>query len=371
MSHTVPGKTAVLQNPVMRITLRLIGLAIGLALGFTAGDVLASLGDTANPKATLILIALAIGGLGYVLGPHLTWAIFRQVRQAIASASALDLIALGLGLAFGALVSALLAVPLSFLPEPFGRFLPFVFALSMCLVTTAVVYLRRRDLLAPLVRGRLAPASGLAPRTSSPAPVPSRVIVDTNIAIDGRIPELLRAGFLEAKLLVPRFVLDELQRIADSEDHLRRTRGRRGLDTLKRLRQEFPDQVEVIDAPVPEERDVDGKLIRLAQTCHAKILTNDYNLHRVAQVQGVPVLNLNELTNALRPIVLPGEEIQLKVVQEGREAGQGIGFLDDGTMVVVDGAKHLVGSQVPVTVTRLLQTGAGRMVFATPKHADS
>lgn len=371
MSHNTPGTTAIFRNPVMRITLRLIGLAIGLALGFTAGDILATLGDAANPKATLLLIALAIGGLGYVLGPHLTWAIFRNVRHAIAAASALELVALAAGLTFGALLSALLAVPLSFLPDPFGRFLPFVVAVIVCLLTTTVVYLRRRDLLTPLVKGRLATSAGARLRNPTPPPPSPRVIVDTNIAIDGRIPELLRAGFLDATLLVPRFVLDELQRIADSDDHLRRARGRRGLDTLKRLRQEFPERVEVVDAAVPEERDVDGKLIRLAQERGGKILTNDYNLHRVAQVQGVPVLNLNELTNALRPIVLPGEEIQLKLVQEGREAGQGIGFLDDGTMVVVDGGKDLVGTQVPVTVTRLLQTGAGRMVFATPKHADS
>jgi uncharacterized protein YacL len=168
---------------------------------------------------------------------------------------------------------------------------------------------------------------------------------------------------------VPRFVLDELQRIADSDDAGRRVRGRRGLESLNRLREERPDQLIVLDELIPEEREVDAKLIKLAQRRGGKVITNDFNLNRVAQVQGVTVLNLNELTSALRPLVLPGEEISLKVVQEGREAGQGVGFLDDGTMVVIDHGRGLVGQQAAVVVTRLLQTGAGRMVFATPKHA--
>ncbi len=216
------------------------------------------------------------------------------------------------------------------------------------------------------------PAALVAADAPGPTPVPTaEVIIDTNIVIDGRIVDLIGTGFLDSHLLVPRFVLDELQRIADSDDPLRRARGRRGLDTLNRLRQEASERLEVLDTLVPEEREVDAKLVHLAKERGVRILTNDYNLNRVAQVQGVEVLNLNSLTNALRPMVLPGEEIKLKVVQEGREAGQGVGFLDDGTMVVVDGGQSLVGTQIQVTVTRLLQTGAGRMVFATPKHAGS
>ena len=350
----------------MRLTLRLIGLALGLALGFLAGDVIADLGDAADPKATLLLIALGIGGIGYILGPHVSWAIFRNLRRVIAEMSTLDLVAIGAGFTFGALIGALLAVPLSYLPDPFGRFLPFVIALTACTLTTAVALLRKRDLVAPLLNPRLAKATA-----TGPAPADSAVLLDTNIVIDGRIADLIGTGFLEGRLLVPRFVLDELQRIADSDDVLRRNRGRRGLDTLNRLRQDTPDRIEIVDAQVSEERDVDAKLIRLAKERGVRILTNDYNMDRVAEIQGVGILNLNRLTNALRPMVLPGEEIKLNVIQEGREAGQGVGFLDDGTMVVVDGGRPLVGTQTHVTVTRLLQTGAGRMVFATPKHAGS
>lgn len=354
----------------LRLTLRLIGLAIGLALGFLAGDLVASVGNAADARTALLLIALGIGGIGYVLGPHVSWAIFRNLRRAIAETSTLDLVAIGAGFTFGALVGALLAVPLSFLPEPFGRLIPFVVAVITCSLGTAVALLRKRDLVAPLVNSRLSRTAGTASdaaRSQSASPI----LLDTNILIDGRIVDLLGTGFLESRLLVPRFVLDELQRIADSDDPLRRTRGRRGLDTLNRLQQDAPNRIEVIDAAIPEEREVDAKLVHLAKQRGVRVLTNDYNLNRVAQVQGVDVLNLNSLTNALRPMVLPGEEIKLKVVQEGREAGQGVGFLDDGTMVVVDGGKPLVGTQTQVTVTRLLQTGAGRMVFATPKHAGS
>src|SRR5262249_35298402 len=155
----------------------------------------------------------------------------------------------------------------------------------------------------------------------------------------------------------------ELQHIADSEDPLRRARGRRGLETLNRLRHERPDQVSVDDELITDEREVDAKLVKLAKLRRCPVLTNDVNLNRVAQLQDVRVLTLNELTNALRPIVLPGEEIAIHIAQEGREHGQGVGFLDDGTMVVVDGGRSLIGQDVSVTVTRLLRTNAGRMIF--------
>lgn len=355
----------------LRFPLRLLGLIVGLTIGFLAGDILSALGDDADPKTTLLLIGLSIGGIGYVLGPHVSWAIFRNLRIRIAESSTLDLVAIALGFTFGALVGALLAIPLSFLPSPLGKVVPFVIAIGTCSLGTAVTLLRKRDLIAPFVEHRLVKGSSADSPPAPPSSLDPSILLDTNIVIDGRIVELAGSGFLSGQLLIPRFVLDELQHIADSDDPLRRTRGRRGLDTLNRLRQDAPDRIEIIDVEIPAEREVDSKLVFLAKERGVRILTNDYNLHRVAELQGVQVLNLNNLTNALRPMVLPGEELRLKVVQEGREAGQGVGFLDDGTMVVVDGGKRLIGSQTQVTVTRLLQTGAGRMVFATPKHAAS
>jgi len=354
----------------VRFLLRLLGFAIGLIVGITVVNLLSLLGDSDDTTVALVSMALAIGGIGYLLGPHLSWRIFRDAKTAVAEASTLDIVAVAVGLGFGAITSAALALPLSFLPDPAGTFLPIIAATACCVLSVSIVLMRKRDLIAPWFRrGTTKPAA--APAQVAPAAVPprpsSKLLLDTNIIIDGRIKSVVETGFLDVTFLVPRFVLDELQYIADSEDPIRRVRGRRGLDTLNQIRTDHPTQVEVIDDLVPDEREVDAKLIRLARKLNCRVLTNDFNLNRVAQIQNVTVLNLNELTNALRPLVLPGEEISIKVVQEGREAGQGVGFLDDGTMVVVDGGRTLVGQQISVSVTRLLQTGAGRMVFASPR----
>ena len=355
-----------------RLPLRFLGLAIGLVVGVAAGNAILVLGESHDTRAGLISFCIAIGGIGYLVGPHLSQAVFRNIRRSVSEASTLDIVAIGVGLGFGAIVSAALTLPLSFLPDPLGTFLPVIAAILACTFSIAVVLLRKRDLIAPWLRSRsVKPSAPSATVTSTPRPTsppPEGFIIDTNVLIDGRITDVLATGFLAGSLLVPRFVLDELQHIADSDDQGRRIRGRRGLDMLSTLRSERPDQLVVLDELVPEEHEVDAKLVRLAKSRGVRILTNDYNLNRVAQVQDVQVLNLNELTNALRPLVRPGEEISLNVVQEGREAGQGVGFLDDGTMVVVDGGRSLIGQQVAVTVTRLLQTAAGRMVFATAKQ---
>ncbi len=189
-------------------------------------------------------------------------------------------------------------------------------------------------------------------------------LVDTSVIIDGRIADVCKTGFIEGTLLVPRFVLKELQNIADSPDELRRVRGRRGLDILKQL--QLPDSmvtVEVIEDDPDGVHEVDGKLVTLAREFHAKIVTNDLNLNKVAQIEGIEVLNLNDLANALKPALLPDEQLQVKIVKEGKEAQQGVGYLDDGTMVVIDGGREFVGKEVMALVTSVLQTTAGRMIF--------
>ncbi|GMW03533.1 MAG: hypothetical protein AMXMBFR84_46670 [Candidatus Hydrogenedentota bacterium] len=189
-------------------------------------------------------------------------------------------------------------------------------------------------------------------------------LVDTSVIIDGRIADICATGFIEGTLIVPRFVLKELQMVADSPDVLRRMRGRRGLDILKQLQDPLSlVTVEVVDDDPMEIPDVDNKLVFLARKYNAKILTNDFNLNKVAQVDGVNVLNINDLANALKPAVLPDEQMQVRIVKEGKEATQGVGYLDDGTMVVVDGGKNHVGENVSVLVTSVLQTSAGRMIF--------
>ena len=393
------------MSDTLRLRLRFVGLAIGILIGWQTGSILGRLGAEDGPGEPLLIIALAIGGIGYLLGPRVSWAVFHNVQRAVREASVVDLVAIGVGLAFGGLVSALIAVPLALLPSPFGSILPLVVAVGFIALAIAVTLMRKRDLIVPLLRGRFAArtagavearppqsappitapgdsaalANGaIPPRTTGPTNgvAPAGLLLDTSVIIDGRIADLSRTGFLDSRLVVPRFVLHELQHIADSDDPLRRARGRRGLDALNRLRTEAPDrfgELEVVDADfggVPPH-EVDAKLVSLAKHRNLRILTNDYNLARVAQIQGVTVLNLHELSGALRPPVLPGEELNLKLVQEGREVGQAIGFLDDGTMVVVDGGRGLVGQQASVTVTRLHQTGAGRMIFAVPKHVPT
>ncbi len=188
-------------------------------------------------------------------------------------------------------------------------------------------------------------------------------LLDTSAIIDGRIADLSKIKFLEGEILIPKFVLNELQQIADSSDTLKRNRGRRGLDILNRVQKEIDIPVKIVDTDFPELVDVDSKLVKLAQHLGAKIVTNDFNLNKIAQLQNVPVLNVNDLANALKPVVLPGEGLNITIIKEGKEANQGVGYLDDGTMVVVDNGRRYIGNNVNVVITSTLQTSAGRMIF--------
>jgi uncharacterized protein YacL len=190
------------------------------------------------------------------------------------------------------------------------------------------------------------------------------ILMDTSVIIDGRVADMLHTKFVEGRLVIPRFVLKELQQIADSQDVLKRNRGRRGLDILNKLQKSPEFDVRIQEDDFPEMKEVDAKLVKLAKLLGAKILTNDFNLNKVAELQGVTVLNINELANALRPIVLPGEVMEVRITKEGKEHNQGIAYLDDGTMIVVDNARQLIGQSMSVIVTSVLQTSAGRMIFA-------
>lgn len=219
-------------------------------------------------------------------------------------------------------------------------------------------------------RGDLEPVSSVLFPTAAKRNEMAKV-VDTSVIIDGRIADLCQTGFVDGVLVVPQFVLRELQQIADSSDPLRRNRGKRGFDVLQRLQQSPKVKVEIVDVDFPQVREVDRKLIELAKTLAGKVLTNDYNLNRVAELSGVAVLNINELANALKPVVLPGEVMQVQVLREGKEAGQGVAYLDDGTMVVIDHGRKYLGQSVEVTVTSVLQTTAGRMIFTRPRDDES
>ena len=268
------------------------------------------------------------------------------------------------GMALGLLLALLLAIPLARLPGWFGIALPAAISLMFAYLGAAFMLSPRRDLFQDFVS--TASTSVSLDGGASAAP---RILLDTSAIIDGRIADISHTGFVLGNLVVPNFVLHELQRVADSSDGMRRSRGRRGLEVLNKLRNGDDVEIEVMDADLPEGQAVDSGLVELAKSLGASIITTDYNLNRVAQFHGVAVLNINELAGSLRPVFLPGEQSTVTVLQDGREEGQGVGFLDDGTMIVVEGGAQYKGSDLDVVVTRVLQTATGCIVFARPRGA--
>lgn len=277
-----------------------------------------------------------------------------------------------MGAIVGLLLGALASVPVSKLPQPWGGTLPVLVTVVFTLAMIVIVLSRRSALLHLLPVLKLSPnqdsSNGLQVSSDTAG---SQILVDTSAIIDGRIADIAAAGFVPGKLIVPRFVLAELQNIADSDDAMRRGRGRRGLEVLNRLREMPGITVEVTDEDVSSIKEVDAKLVALAQRFSCDVLTTDYNLNRVAQIQGVRVLNVNELSNAIRPVVLPGEELIVRVVQPGKERNQGVGYLADGTMIVVENGDKLMGQEVATEVTRVFQTVAGKMIFAVPRKDNT
>jgi uncharacterized protein YacL len=275
------------------------------------------------------------------------------------------LVAIILGIFMGLIAASLLTLPLSSLPAPFKQILPLASAVVLCYLSIVILTLRQKDLSSALTFFR-EERGGKSSSTSS-ASEDSVILLDTSVIIDGRITDISKSGFIRSTLLVPNFVLMELQHIADSADSLRRNRGRRGMDVLQMLQNECPIPVRITDMDVSEVREVDSKLVALARELNCPIMTNDYNLNRIAEIQGVTVLNINDLANAVKAIFLPGEEFSVKVVQEGREEGQGVAYLEDGTMVVIEDGRNLIQQTISVVVTKVLQTSAGRMIFARPQ----
>lgn len=329
------------------------------------GRTLAEWLGAVNRTAPYVVVLGLVGILaGLILTPYFTTLPMRRVRQSLVSMPPERLLAIIGGIFLGLVAAALLALPLSLLPAPFRQVLPLASAAVLCYLSVIVLSLRQKDLRSVL--SSLRPAEGPAVRPSQTYD-DRQILLDTSVIIDGRISDICKTGFIRSTLLVPNFVLVELQHIADSSDTLRRNRGRRGLDVLRFLQQESPIPVRITDMDVTETRDVDSKLVALARELNAPIMTNDYNLNRVAELQGVTVLNINDLANAVKAVFLPGEELAVKIVQEGREPGQGVAYLDDGTMVVVEEGKDYQQETIEVIVTKVLQTTAGRMIFARPQ----
>lgn len=347
---------------------RLIGMVIVAIFGIYFG---VQLSELAKGQRELFGVLFGLVGAltGLILTPFLTVRPLRVIRARLVRLSPQTLVAGLLGLLAGLTIAALLAFPISLLPSPFGDILPFVGVLLFGYFGVAIFVMRQNDIFALLRFGR-----GGKTIEAHPAEEPHvdrTILLDTSVIIDGRIADIARTGFLSGTLLIPRFVLTELQYIADSADSLRRQRGRRGMEVLAELQKGTHVPVRISDIDVEGVREVDDKLVILARQLRCPILTNDYNLNRVAELQGVPVLNVNELANAVKSVLLPGEPLTVTIIHEGKEPGQGVGYLEDGTMVVVEDGRSMINNRVTVVVTKVLQTAAGRMIFARLGERES
>ena len=343
-------------------TLRLLGAGGFAVLGWELGAVVvaSAAGETRFLPWGLVLTVAGVP-LGALLAPFLTIKPWRKAAKVIDSISGSTLLSGTIGLLVGLVVAFLISIPLYTLDGWLGWVVPILVSLFLGICGLLLGINRQRDFRA------LFPALADSSPGSTGGTRNGSILVDTSAIIDGRIADLSITGFLEGSLVVPRFILDELRHIADSSDALRRNRGRRGLEVLSKLRQDNTVPLEVLDVGISAGEEVDAQLVKLAKGMKSAILTTDYNLNRVAELQGVQVLNVNELANALKSIVLPGEEMRVNIVQEGKEAGQGVAYLDDGTMVVVEGGRRYINAFHDVMVTRVLQTAAGRIIFAQPK----
>jgi uncharacterized protein YacL len=346
---------------------RIIGaVVLGIAAAYFGGLLADWLGEGPERVAYVMVFGLLGVLTGLILTPIFTIRPVRRMRNSLVAMPTERLVAIIGGILLGLIAASLLTLPLSMLPSPFRQIIPIASAILLCYLSVVILSLRQKDLRNTLSLVR----SGQRPAKTESEEEERVVLLDTSVIIDGRISDICKTGFIRSTLLVPNFVLLELQHIADSSDPLRRNRGRRGMDVLRFLQQDCPIPVRFTDMDVTEVRDVDSKLVALARELSCPIMTNDYNLNRVAELQGVTVLNINELANAVKAVFLPGEEMSVKIVQEGREAGQGVAYLDDGTMVVVEDGKHHLNDSIGVVVTKVLQTTAGRMIFAKPQSGN-
>ena len=337
------------------------------------------------------IVFYLVGGLlgallGYILSPWMSGFVWRYsvwMETKLMKMPLNDVLAGLLGLGAGLIIANLLGNAFSKIPV-IGDYIPVIFSIVLGYLGIHIMIKKRKeivelfDFLPRFVKEysknkeikNAAPAAAMAGTVATPPPVAENKLyklLDTSVIIDGRIADICQSGFIEGTLLIPVFVLEELQHIADSSDLLKRTRGRRGLDILQRIRTESHMQVEIDNRDFDDITEVDSKLVRLGQIVGGKIITNDYNLNKVSELRGVPVLNINELSNAVKPVVIPGETMRVNVVKEGKESGQGVAYLDDGTMIVIENGRRHINTTIDVEVTSALQTAAGRMIFAKPK----
>ncbi len=345
---------------VTRILIGILGLMLGYQLTGHFSPLVAEYIVSWTPPLLSINIlgALILGLIFYLISPGvIRWAgqLSSLMETHVQKVPTQDIVIGTVGLIVGLIIANLLGFALMGIPL-IGSYLPIASNVLFGYLGVNVAIKKREEL------GTILSFPSRSSKSSSRKDVYK--VLDTSVIIDGRIADVAKTGFLEGILVVPNFILEELRHIADSADATRRNRGRRGLDVLNQIQKELGLNVQIVDRDFDDVLEVDSKLIKLAQTINAKILTTDYNLNKVCELQGVPVLNVNELANAVKPVVLPGEEMVVSVMKEGKEFNQGVAYLDDGTMIVVDNGRRHIGEKLAVVVTSVLQTSAGRMIFA-------
>ena len=359
---------------IVRLFIALIFLVGGLSLGYTVRGISWLVSAPLFLQVALVILpGFVFALLGFSLAPWITRKFMQLadwIEKKLQKMPLSDLLGAAIGLTIGLIIASLLGFSFARVPL-IGSYVGVFCSVLFGYLGLSIGYKKKEELLSIF---HLFPRLGSRDREKGAAKVKSArlyKILDTSVIIDGRIADICKSGFAEGILLVPEFVLKELRHIAGSSDQLRRNRGRRGLDILNKMRKELEVRVQICDRDFPEIAEVDSKLVRLAEDLDADIYTNDYNLNKIAELKGIQVLNINELANALKPIFLPGEELTVQIIKDGKESQQGIGYLDDGTMIVVESGKQYINQHIAVVVTSVLQTAAGRMIFAKPKFNDS
>lgn len=350
----------IISRIIGAIILGVIGAFTGLPIYEYISGFIPNLSLTQG--ATIAINTSIFALIGFLITPYLTIKPLQGLVKLFKKSTPQALMSGLIGLLIGLIIAAIMAYPLSLLISPLNQILPFVGLLLFGYLGIALFVTRQEDFM------NLFKEMGTKVSRSSKTlgEGERRILVDTSAIIDGRIADIAKTGFLGGSLIVPHFVLSELQFVSDSADSLRRQRGRRGLEVLAELQEGKDVPVIISDVDVEGVREVDERLIVLAQQLNCPILTNDYNLNRVAELQGIKILNINDLANSVKVVLLPGEEFNINVIQEGKEYQQGVGYLDDGTMVVIENGQKYLEKTIPVTVTKILQTSAGRMIFAKP-----
>lgn len=365
---------------MLKKILRGIFSVIGLIIGYFISAILLTipqidgsiyLSTTAGKVLFVIILSVIFGLILYIISPVIYKGIsnlIEYIEKSMQKMSITEIFYGTLGAVSALILMTFIAKPINDIHKLIGPILLILLNVLAAIIGAEIMIKKKDDITAILVNiKKPVTKEKKIKEIAKERTIGIPKVLDTSVIIDGRIFDICETGFIEGPLVIPNFVLDELRHISDSSDSLKRNRGRRGLDILNKIQKELSIETQIVEDDFPKIAEVDAKLLKLAQKMEGKVITNDYNLNKVAEFQGVPVLNINELSNAIKPVVLPGEEMTIDIVKDGKESSQGVAYLEDGTMIVVEGGRKYIGQTTEVIVTSVLQTAAGRMIFAKPK----